>query len=400
MSDQYLDERGVQKLLEALKPHIEGAGGGGGVGSVSPITNNLLAAIAKGEYVPAEALGMDLFLNTPGLDTFYRYIGPRVSGGTPVRAIAKADYMALSDLEKDADVLYILTDTTRRYPTSLNLMSWADISKISADGTFKNYFKVGDTKRIYLNGRYYTGSGNNSFTRLDDVPIDLLVVGIDHNQEIESPGEHRVHWLLGMVDGKNVCIDGSNANYAKAVTTFYGGCISVETTTAFTPWKDSALAIHGLGIDRSPSNWSNMMFGSRLPDDLRAVLKPVKKVQAFGDTVDITNSYMTLPAITEIFKEVSYTSLSKEANWVKTYEYYLDRVKYQPIGNAIYPDVETTNLFVTSVDILTKKPKLWRTRSNAANTPSNNSYSIISTSGEKGAATQNTHYAIRPLVFT
>ena len=138
MSDQYLDERGVQKLLEALKPHIEGAGGGGGVGSVSPITNNLLAAIAKGEYVPAEALGTDLFLNTPGLDTFYRYIGPRVSGGTPVRAITKADYMALSDLEKDADVLYILTDTTRRYPTSLNLMSWADISKISADGDRKS----------------------------------------------------------------------------------------------------------------------------------------------------------------------------------------------------------------------------------------------------------------------
>ena len=268
MSDQYLDERGVQKLLEALKPHIEGAGGGGGVGSVSPITNNLLAAIAKGEYVPAEALGMDLFLNTPGLDTFYRYIGPRVSGGTPVRAIAKADYMALSDLEKDADVLYILTDTTRRYPTSLNLMSWEDISKISADGTFKNYFKVGDTKRIYLNGVYWNGQ------TWADIPIDMVVLGIDHNQDQESPGEHRVHWMIGMLDGKNVCIDPVPGEYG-AVSGTYGGVIAQDTGTI--SWQDSRMfkaSLHGMNTTVYPSSHN---IKEILPTDLLSVMKSVLK---------------------------------------------------------------------------------------------------------------------------
>lgn len=343
MSDQYLDERGVQKLLEALKPHIEGAGGGGGVGSVSPITNNLLAAIAKGEYVPAEALGADLFLNTPGLDTFYRYIGPRVSGGTPVRAIAKADYMALSDLEKDADVLYILTDTTRRYPTSLNLMSWEDISKISADGTFKNYFKVGDTKRIYLNGVYWNGQ------TWADIPIDMVVLGIDHNQDQESPGEHRVHWMIGMLDGKNVCIDPVPGEYG-AVSGTYGGVIAQDTGTI--SWQDSRMfkaSLHGMNTTVYPSSHN---IKEILPTDLLSVMKSVLKSSLKADktTMEFVESYITLPSIGEIrgFASTSWY----ENRFQNGYEYFVKR----------YDETSNLNVSLTSVDILSGDPKKWWTR--------------------------------------
>lgn len=382
MSDQYLDERGVQKLLEALKPHIEGSGGGGGVGSVSPITNNLLAAIAKGEYVPAEALGTDLFLNTPGLDTFYRYIGPRVSGGTPVRAITKADYMALSDLEKDADVLYILTDTTRRYPTSLNLMSWADISKISADGTFKNYFKVGDTKRIYLNGTYWSGQ------TWANIPIDMVVLGIDHNQDQESPGEHRVHWMIGMLDGKNVCIDPAPGEY-DTVSTTYGGVITTSRNP--TAWPNTNMFVNSLGgyLPTIPPN--NGSIRSILPEDLRAVMKSVLKSSLKADktTMEFVKSYVTLPSIGEIR---GFTNPNWHENqFQKGYEYFIK--KYDDGGTDLLKQT------LISYDILSGEAKNWWGRTAV---PMANSVLYYATRYD-GLNTQYSHdtsLTIRPLVFT
>ena len=381
MSDQYLDERGVQKLLEALKPHIEGAGGGGGVGSVSPITNNLLAAIAKGEYVPAEALGTDLFLNTPGLDTFYRYIGPRVSGGTPVRAIAKADYMALSDLEKDADVLYILTDTTRRYPTSLNLMSWEDISKISADGTFKNYFKVGDTKRIYLNGTYWVGQ------TWANIPIDMVVLGIDHNQDQESPGEHRVHWMIGMLDGKNVCIDPVPGEY-DAVSATYGGIIAPDTTVV--SWRDSRMFKASLNGNNQTVYPNAHDIKEILPTDLLSVMKSVLKSSLKTDktTMEFVESYITLPSVGEIRGFASGTWY--ENQFQKGYEYFVK--KYDGTANSL-------NAMLTSVDVLSGGPKRWWSRS-AVKAASSRQWYTTNTDGLNLVSRQNISRAIRPLVFT
>jgi hypothetical protein len=379
VSDQYLDERGVQKLLEALKPHIEGAGGGGGVGSVSPITNNLLAAIAKGEYVPAEALGMDLFLNTPGLDTFYRYIGPRVSGGTPVRAITKADYMAMSDLEKDADVLYILTDTTRRYPTSLNLMSWEDISKISADGTFKNYFKVGDTKRIYLNGTYWSGQ------TWANIPIDMVVLGIDHNQDQESPGEHRVHWMIGMLDGKNVCIDPVPREY-DAVSSSYGGIISSSRDAV--AWKASnmyAISLDGRSSDL-PGTYKNIK--GILPADLLSVMKPVLKSSLNADrtAMEFVKSYITIPSIGETR---GFVSSWHENQFQNGYEYFVKR----------YDETSNLNVSLTSVDILSGDPKKWWTRT-ATKLANSIQWYAVAVDGSVAPSSQDISYAIRPLVFT
>lgn len=381
MSDQYLDERGVQKLLEALKPHIEGAGGGGGVGSVSPITNNLLAAIAKGEYVPAEALGTDLFLNTPGLDTFYRYIGPRVSGGTPVRAITKADYMAMSDLEKDADVLYILTDTTRRYPTSLNLMSWEDISKISADGTFKNYFKVGDTKRIYLNGVYWNGQ------TWANIPIDMVVLGIDHNQDQESPGEHRVHWMIGMLDGKNVCIDPVPGEYGAASTT-YGGVIAPDTGVV--SWRDSRMFNASLNGNIQTAYPNAHDIKEILPTDLLSVMKSVLKSSLKTDktTMEFVESYITLPSVGEIRGFGSGTWY--ENQFQKGYEYFVK--KYDGTANSL-------NTALTSVDVLSGDPKRWWLRS-AVKAVSSSQWYATNADGTNLATPQNFSYAIRPLVFT
>lgn len=379
MSDQYLDERGVQKLLEALKPHIEGAGGGGGVGSVSPITNNLLAAIAKGEYVPAEALGTDLFLNTPGLDTFYRYIGPRVSGGTPVRAITKADYMALSDLEKDADVLYILTDTTRRYPTSLNLMSWEDISKISADGTFKNYFKVGDTKRIYLNGTYWVGQ------TWANIPIDMVVLGIDHNQDQESPGEHRVHWMIGMLDGKNVCIDPVPREY-NTTSDSYGGTINSSSDAV--AWVRSTMYTVSFDGRSStpPENYKNIK--GILPADLLSVMKPVLKSSLNADrtAMEFVKSYITIPSIGETR---GFVSSWHENQFQNGYEYFVKR----------YDETSNLNVSLTSVDILSGDPKKWWTRT-ATKLANSIQWYAVAVDGSVAPSSQDISYAIRPLVFT
>lgn len=88
-------------------------------------------------------------------------------------------------------------------PATLEDCSWNQISALSASGKLKDYFPALSKKSITLNGNI----GNTDFT---NVTLDAMIIGHDHNQEIESPGEHRTHFLaftsgqkiLGLVDSQ------------------------------------------------------------------------------------------------------------------------------------------------------------------------------------------------------
>lgn len=371
MNEEYLDPTGLEALLIALKPYMNS----GGAGSITPIGNNLLEAIAKGEYVPADALGANAFLNAPGLDQFWRYIGPKVSGGTPVRAIAKADYEALSDLEKDSDVLWILTNSSRQYPTSLNLMSWADVSKISADGTFGNYFKVGDTKRIFLNGKFF-----NQGPTYNNIPLDLVVVGIDHNQDKESPGEHRVHWLAGMLDGKNVCLTPDPDTYS-AQTTRDGGCI--QGNNVITSWNECPMNKITLAGHQAPTIRVTNSLANILPDDLRAVMKSVRKSSLMKNKSDMEfiESYVTFPSLVEITAATSWYERATQ----ETYTF------FKPIDGVDEGSKRA------SVDILSGQSRIWWTRSSDM---SSLRWMRCLVTGGTSSTEQNWSLAIRPLLFT
>lgn len=57
---------------------------------------------------------------------------------------------------------------------SLNKCSWAQIREISDAGTAANYWKIGDTKTIVINGQV----GCVMFSNLS---IDVFIIGFDHN---------------------------------------------------------------------------------------------------------------------------------------------------------------------------------------------------------------------------
>ena len=81
--------------------------------------------------------------------------------------------------------------------TSLNDNTWATIKEVSDAGQGENYWSVGDTKRITINGKV----GNFTFSNL---AIDAFIIGFNHNSSRE--GTNRIHFQIGKIGGKDVCL--------------------------------------------------------------------------------------------------------------------------------------------------------------------------------------------------
>ena len=70
----------------------------------------------------------------------------------------------------------------------LNNNSWETISKVSQMGLAAQYWSVGDTKTITINGAV----GNTTFSNLS---IDAYIIGFNHNSA--EGGARRIHFKLG-----------------------------------------------------------------------------------------------------------------------------------------------------------------------------------------------------------
>ena len=77
----------------------------------------------------------------------------------------------------------------------LNENSWAVIKAVSDSGQGDNYWDVGDTKTIVINGKV----GATTFSNLS---IDAFIIGFHHNASRE--GNNRIHFQLGKIGGKMV----------------------------------------------------------------------------------------------------------------------------------------------------------------------------------------------------
>ena len=210
--------------------------------------------------------------------------------------------------------------------TSLNDNTWATIKEVSDAGQGENYWSVGDTKRITINGKV----GNFTFSNL---AIDAFIIGFNHNSSRE--GTNRIHFQIGKINGKDVCL--CDSQYATGQSS--NGYFNMNPNNSNSGgWSNSYMRKTLLGNSGTPSSPPANSLLAALPSDLRAVMKPVTK---YSDNtgggsdnasyVTSTTDYLFNLAEFEYHGARTYAN-SAEKNYQLQYAYYKagnSKVKYK-----------------------------------------------------------------------
>lgn len=222
-------------------------------------------------------------------------------------------------------------------PPSLEEASWAQIKEISDAGLSSFAFKVGDTKKIVLNGTVGTVQFNNYETY-------VYIIGIDHNKEIEGTGI--TFGCFKNKDGVDIClIDEKYDNISENGIKYFN--INHSASTNVGGWKGCDLRYDVLGStntndgDATATTTTNPIANTlmaALPSDLRVVMKPMtiytNNTGGVSDDVSHvtkTTDYLPLLAEYEIFGERRWAN-SAEKNYQAQYAYYSvenSKIKYR-----------------------------------------------------------------------
>lgn len=219
--------------------------------------------------------------------------------------------------------------------TALNDMEWAKVRAISDEGLAANYFAVGDTKTITINGKVGLPSYSSKLT-ISNLSIDAFIIGIDHNSDVE--GANRIHFQIGKIGGNDVALIGTEYGQANNTTgTFIIGPSGDNGPSNAGGWEECQMRTIMLGNSATPTSPPSNSFMAALPSDLRAVMKSVDKYTNNAGNysnseagISATTDYLFLLAEFEVLGKRSYASAA-EQNHQKQYEYYAagnSKVKY------------------------------------------------------------------------
>lgn len=199
--------------------------------------------------------------------------------------------------------------------TTLNSNSWATIKAVSDAGKGDNYWDVGDTKTITINGTV------QGFT-FSNLSIAAFIIGFDHNSSRE--GSNRIHFQIGKIANKLVGL--CDSNYGNYVSS--GFCMNTEQTNRG-GWSNSHMRKTVLGNSGAPSSSPANSLLAALPADLRAAMKSVSKYSdntgGGYDTasyVTATTDWLFLLAEFEYHGSRRRYANSAEQNYQKQYDYY------------------------------------------------------------------------------
>lgn len=221
------------------------------------------------------------------------------------------------------------------FNSTLNSNTWAQIKAASDAGEGANFWDVGDTKTITIDGK----AGATTFSSLS---VDAFIIGFNHNSTREGTG--RIHFQIGKINGTDVCLcDNSYANGS-----YETGAFTMNTnTTNSGGWSASHMRKTVLGSNATPTSPTTNTLLACLPSDLRAVMKSVTKYSDntgggsnTASYVTATTDYLWLLSEYEVQGARSYAN-SAEQNYQAQYDYYKagnSKVKYKHIatGTAAY----------------------------------------------------------------
>ena len=199
---------------------------------------------------------------------------------------------------------------------TLNSNSWATVKAVSDAGQGDNYWDVGDTKAITINGK----AGNSTFSNLT---IHAFIIGFNHNAARE--GGNRIHFQIGKISNKLVGL--CDSQYSNSTST--SGAFTMNTSnTNSGGWANCHMRKTVLGSDATPASPRANTLLAALPADLRAVMKPITKYSDNTGGGNNTASYVTsttdyLPLLAEFeYHGVRSYANSAEQNFQQQYEYY------------------------------------------------------------------------------
>ena len=200
--------------------------------------------------------------------------------------------------------------------TALNDMTWEQIRAISDAGKAADYFNLGDTKTITINGNV----GNFTFS---NYTVDAFIIGFNHNSTKE--GSNRIHFLIGKSGGKLVGL--CDSGYNKEQTS--SGYFHMNTSrTNVGGWNASAMRKNLLGNSGTPTSPTANTLLAALPSDLRSVMKSVTKyTDNTGNTSNVsgnvtaTSDYLFLLAEFEVQGSISWAN-QYEQNSQAQYDYF------------------------------------------------------------------------------
>lgn len=200
--------------------------------------------------------------------------------------------------------------------TALNDMTWEQIRAISDAGKAADYFNLGDTKTITINGK----AGNFTFS---NYTVDAFIIGFNHNSAKE--GSNRIHFLIGKSGGKLVGL--CDSQYGNEQTS--SGYFHMNTSrTNVGGWNASAMRKTLLGNSGTPTSPTANTLLAALPSDLRSVMKSVTKytdntgnASNVSGNVTATSDYLFLLAEFEVQGIRSYAN-QYEQNSQAQYDYF------------------------------------------------------------------------------
>ena len=223
--------------------------------------------------------------------------------------------------------------TVTTISSTLNSNSWATIKAVSDAGQGDNYWDVGDTKTITINGTV------QGFT-FSNLSIAVFILGFNHNSGRE--GTNRIHFQIGKISNKLVGL--CDSGYGSYVSS--GFCMNTSRTNSG-GWNGSHMRKNVLGNTGTPSSPPANTLLAALPADLRAVMKSVTKYSDNTGGGSNTASYVTattdwlfLLAEFEYHGARTYAN-SAEQNYQQQYAYYKagnSKVHYRHdnTGSAVY----------------------------------------------------------------
>ena len=225
-----------------------------------------------------------------------------------VKVAAGTNYTAPADLTCAVTVKFI--------SNTLNDNDWATIRAVSDASQGANYWSVGDTKTITINGKV----GNTTFSNLS---VDAFILGFNHNSSRE--GSNRIHFKIGKISGVHIAL--VDANYGSNV--IGSGYFHMNTrNTNSGGWNGSSMRKTLLGNSGTPTSPPSGSLLAALPADLRAVMKAVTK---YSDNtgggsntarcVTSTTDYLFLLSEYEYHGARTYAN-SAEKNYQAQYDYY------------------------------------------------------------------------------
>lgn len=258
--------------------------------------------------------------------------------------------------------------------TTLNNNAWSIISVISSTGLAENYWAVGDTKEITIDGTV----GDTTFSNLSTW---VYILGFDHNSDIEGTG--KIHFQIGktaQTGGTDICLIDNKYGSSSTSSGYFNTNYFNSNSGG---WNSSKMRTVLLGSSYAPTSPLSGSLLATLPSDLRSVMKACTKYSDntgggsnTASYVTATTDYLWLLAEYEVFGTRSYAN-SEEQNYQQQYTYFANgnsKVKYHHSA--------------------TSSTALWWLRS--VNASYSTSFCIVSASGGASTYSASSCYGVAP----